>query len=206
MSPTANAIADRIYAAVKQMVLDGAFRPGERIEAARLGDRLGSSATPVRAALHRLVGERLVEGRSSEGFHCPPITEVGLKDLYDWNGRILGVAAQLAWPAPARSAAEASQAPDPETGKGAAALFSALARRTGSLACLLSVKALNDQLHAARRLEPQVLEGMDPELTELAGLLHAPDASGFRQALALYHRRRLRAAPQLVSLLHRLTP
>lgn len=51
----------RVYAAIKQQLLEGAFRPGERIEPAILSDELGASVTPVRDALHRLAGERLVE-------------------------------------------------------------------------------------------------------------------------------------------------
>ncbi|MDR3511056.1 MAG: GntR family transcriptional regulator [Caulobacteraceae bacterium] len=156
MSPAGNPTSERIYAAVKQRVLEGVFRPGERIEAPRLAEALNSSLTPVRAALQRLVGEHLVEARPSEGFHRPPVTEISLKDLYEWNGRIAALAAQLAWSA---APGQALEGPEPAPPAAAAALFSTLARRTGSSACALALAGLNDQLHAVRRLEAQVLGG-----------------------------------------------
>lgn len=206
MNPAAHASGDRIYPAVKRKVLEGAWRPGERIEAARLAETLNSSLTPVRAALQRLVGERLVEARPTEGFHRPPVTEVGLKDLYDWNGRIVVLAAQLAWPPPSGQIADIPELSGVTPGAAAAAVFAALARRSASTSCALTVEGLNDQLHAARRLEPLALDGLEAEITELARLLGEPDGGGFRQAATAYHRRRVRATPALVELLYRPAP
>ena len=206
MNPAINPTSERIYAAVKQRVLEGAFRPGERIEAARLAETLNSSLTPVRAALQRLAGEHLVEARPSEGFHRPPITEVSLRDLYEWNGRIAVVAAQLAWPAPSGQAHDERTFATQSSATTSAALFSALARRTGSAACVLALDGLNDQLHAARRIETHVLGELEAELADLVHLFNEADGAGFRQALAAYHRRRVRATPQLVDLLHRPAP
>ncbi|MGH1557293.1 GntR family transcriptional regulator [Caulobacter segnis] len=55
----------------KTQLLDGVYQPGERLDAAVLAERYFWSITPVRAALHRLAGERLVEARSNEGFTAP---------------------------------------------------------------------------------------------------------------------------------------
>lgn len=206
MNPAAPPSGDRIYAAVKRKVLEGAWRPGERIEAARLAETLNSSLTPVRAALQRLVGERLVESRPTEGFHRPPVTEVGLKDLYDWNGRIVLSAAQLAWATPSGQRAEIPDLSGASPGAAAAAVFATLGRRSASASCALTLEGLNDQLHTARRLEPLALEGLEAEIAELARLLGEPDGGGFRQAAAAYHRRRARATPALVELLYRPAP
>ncbi|QCI78807.1 GntR family transcriptional regulator [Hankyongella ginsenosidimutans] len=44
-----------------------------KLEPAGLAAELNSSVTPVRDALHRLAGERLVESWTSEGFHLPHV-------------------------------------------------------------------------------------------------------------------------------------
>jgi DNA-binding FadR family transcriptional regulator len=195
--------SERIYRAIKQQVLNGGFRPGERIDAVGLAEAMASSLTPVRAALQRLVGERLVEARPSEGFHRPPVTEVGLKALYDWNGRVVLLAAQLAAsePEPARPADSPGGAEFAPTE--AARLFSGLARRTGNAACAETIAGLNDQLHAVRRLEADVLGDVDTELQALAVVLEGGALAAQRQAIIAYHRRRIGAAPALVNRLYR---
>ena len=50
-----------------------------------LADELNASVTPVRDALHRLTGERLVEAPRHEGFRVPMITETMLRHLYAWH-------------------------------------------------------------------------------------------------------------------------
>jgi DNA-binding GntR family transcriptional regulator len=127
--PTGN----RIYAAVKQQLLSGAFRPGERLDAARMAEWHAASITPVRAALHRLVGEGLVVTESGEGFHTPGVSEASLRDLYAWNGRCLQSAWQLAASqGPAADAvlgqAAADLAADLDPAAGASSMFAAIAR------------------------------------------------------------------------------
>src|SRR5690349_24957565 len=76
---------ERVYAAIKQRLRDGAYRPGTRLEPAALSDELNASVTPVRDALHRLTGERLVEAPRHEGFRAPMMTETLLRQLYAWH-------------------------------------------------------------------------------------------------------------------------
>src|SRR5574338_228961 len=83
---------DRVYAAIKQRLRDGVYRPGTRLEPATLSDELNASVTPVRDALHRLTGERLVEAPRHEGFRVPLVTESMLRQLYSWHLDILLVA------------------------------------------------------------------------------------------------------------------
>ena len=89
---------ERSYATLKQMLRDGVFAPGARLEAIRLSDELGVSMTPVRDVLHRLAGERLVEASSREGFHVPRFTEAALRDLYEWNSALLSMAVRTRRP------------------------------------------------------------------------------------------------------------
>src|SRR5256885_14478398 len=76
---------ERVYAAIRQRLREGAYRPGARLEPALLSDELNASVTPVRDALHRLTGERLVEAPRHEGFRVPMMTETTLRHLYGWH-------------------------------------------------------------------------------------------------------------------------
>src|SRR5256885_13578516 len=76
---------DRVYAAIRQRLREGLYRPGDRLEPALLSDELNASVTPVRDALHRLTGERLVDAPRHEGFRVPMMTETLLRYLYAWH-------------------------------------------------------------------------------------------------------------------------
>ncbi len=52
---------DRAYLLIKQAILDGTIKPGERLDDAELREWLGISSTPVRQALYVLSVEGLVE-------------------------------------------------------------------------------------------------------------------------------------------------
>ena len=80
---------ERVYAAIKQRLRQGAYRPGERLEPALLSDELNARVTPVRDALHRLTGERLVDAPRHEGFRAPMLTETTLRHLYLWHRDLL---------------------------------------------------------------------------------------------------------------------
>lgn len=92
MSP--GATFERVYNELKRMLAEGELPPGSPIEPALIGRQLASSITPVRDALHRLTGERLVEAPSHNGFRVPLPSEAALRDLYNWNGLVLGLAAK----------------------------------------------------------------------------------------------------------------
>lgn len=59
--PTRTLIRDRVYAQIKQAILDGTLQPGERLDDAELVRWLNASRTPVRQALYVLTVEGLVE-------------------------------------------------------------------------------------------------------------------------------------------------
>jgi hypothetical protein len=204
-----NPTSARIYRAVKHQLLGGAFRPGEHLDAAQLAEHLAASITPVRAALHRLAGEQLVDARAGAGFHAPGMTEVSLRDLYVWNGYIL----QLAWqispqgiPAkavdPRSGAAPGAQRHDEPTAT--ERLFRTLGEVSGNEQCIVAIDGLNDRLHFARLLEVRLFADLDQELAALTGVLASERAADIRHAITNYHRRRVRATADLVQLMHRL--
>ncbi len=88
-------VSTAVYDAVKEMLFDGTWVPGDRIDRKALAVRLGVSPTPVNDALHRLTGEGLVESRIRDGFFVPDYSDEDLADLFAVRAGIEGVAARL---------------------------------------------------------------------------------------------------------------
>ncbi|WP_339392368.1 GntR family transcriptional regulator [Brevibacterium metallidurans] len=62
-----------VYARIKAMILDGTVPPGERITIDRIARELGVSQTPVREAMQRLEGDKLVRTRQPRGYATTPL-------------------------------------------------------------------------------------------------------------------------------------
>ena len=104
---------DRVYLALKEQVAAGSFAPGDHLEPAVIGEDLNASITPVRDALHRLVGERIVEAPRNDGFRVPAPTEAELRDLYGWNRDLLDLALRKRSPGAGGAALYAARQADP---------------------------------------------------------------------------------------------
>lgn len=190
---------ERIYDALKDRILASDFRPGERLDPAKLGSELNSSVTPVRDALHLLTGEGLVQTRPSDGFHAVVIDAPALEDLYDWNAEILFLAIRR-WldRAPAPPLKEKTGIED------AAMLFLAVARRSGNAEHGRAITSLSDRLHAVRSREHLLIPDAADELARMQDCFERGDRAGLRQAIQAYHRRRHRLAHDLVRALYRI--
>ena len=198
------ATLERVYDELKQRILNGAYRPGDRLEPAALADELGSSTTPVRDALHLLIGEHLLATRTGGGFFLPQIDEPALQDLYDWAAQILllalrdpGAARELAGPGGADAIGD-------DVASLTGALFERIAARSGNAEHLRALRSVNDRLHAARLAEPSVLERWRDELVEIEAAFDAGDPPRLRRGIRAYHRRRHRVAAGVVRALYRL--
>lgn len=86
----------RTLASLRQMLLRGDFRPGERISELSLVSRLGASRTPVRLAMDRLAQEGLLEVSPSGGFSARAFTIAEIYDAIDLRGSLEGTAARWA--------------------------------------------------------------------------------------------------------------
>jgi DNA-binding GntR family transcriptional regulator len=183
---------ERSYAALRHMLRMGELPPGSRLEAARLAEEFGVSMTPVRDVLHRLVGERLVEAISGEGFHVPRLSESELRDLYEWNAGLLSMAVRttpvgllattLAEPLAGESLAERARE-----------VFDRFAGCVANGELRIAMLAIDDRIHPYRMLEHDVFEANDDELAEIT----RADRTQM-QAIRRYHVRRMRAAADLV--------
>lgn len=196
MSP--GATFDRVYHELKRMLAEGELPPGTPIEPALIGKQIASSITPIRDALHRLTGERLVEAPNHNGFRVPLITEAGLRDLYNWNGQILALALRNMRPVQPNHRASVSP-PQSDKLDPIAGLFEEVALAGGNVEHLRTVEQLNDRLAPMRKVEPQLLDGTDEEHAKLRELFDRADRSGFATLLDRYHRRRFRAVPDLLA-------
>ena len=82
--------------ALRERILDGALRPGERISELSAVEQLGVSRTPVRAALARLAAEGLIDPLPSGGYAVRAFGEAEIFDAIELRGVLEGTAARLA--------------------------------------------------------------------------------------------------------------
>jgi DNA-binding GntR family transcriptional regulator len=183
---------ERSYGALRGRLRAGAFVPGARLEANRLADELGVSVTPIRDALHQLVGERLVDMSIGEGFRVPRISEAELRDLYEWLSAILSMAVRTTPPALLATAVEARSAQDALADQ-TAELFERVASAVPNGELRTAILVASDRIHPFRMIEHDLLRASEAELLELARVDPAQS-----QALKRYHLRRMRVAPELV--------
>jgi GntR family colanic acid and biofilm gene transcriptional regulator len=81
---------------LKQALLDGRLRPGERLVTRELAARLGTSPTPVREALLRLVAGGALEVAPSQAFQVPVLHAARYLELADIRRLLEGMAAERA--------------------------------------------------------------------------------------------------------------
>jgi DNA-binding GntR family transcriptional regulator len=194
---------ERVYAAIRDQLREGRFRPGDRLEPAALSDELNASVTPVRDALHRLTGERLVESPRHDGFRVPLLTEATLRHLYAWH-RDLVLLAISGRPGRERRLGEAlnravgmnAGAPSPDS------IFAALAHGSGNPEHGAALEAAAERLQPVRRAESLLLDAAEEESAEILDALRNRDSRRLRNSLVRYHRRRQRMVPELLERLY----
>jgi len=186
---------DRVYLALKEQLTSGRFAPGDHLEPAALGEELSASITPVRDALHRLVGERIVEAPRHDGFRVPAPLEAELRELYGWNRQLLELALRCAG---TRSAAPAIGEAD-GAATATADLFRRMARMAGNAEHEQAIDNLSDRLGALRIAEARIFDDSEEELAAMRGALEVGDLAALRRQIAAYHRRRQRFVPEILA-------
>ena len=81
---------------LRQLILDGHLKPGERVPELALVQHTGVSRTPIRAALTQLADEGLLEPSTSGGFLVRQFNEQEVFDAIDLRGTLEGAAARRA--------------------------------------------------------------------------------------------------------------
>ena len=193
---------ERVYAAIKQRLREGELRPGDRLEPALLSDELNASVTPVRDALHRLTGERLVEAPRHEGFRVPLLTETTLRHLYAWHFDLLMLAVMKKLvPIADEYSGETDRKSHGQLSERQNGVFLELAKASGNPEHLLALKALTEKLGPIQRFEEQILDVLESETRAIVQALKDRDRRALRRQLVQYHRRRQRIVPELLAMI-----
>jgi GntR family transcriptional regulator of vanillate catabolism len=88
--------AERALLGIRDLVLRGEFRTGERLPELALVELLGMSRTPIRAALQKLAEEGLLEASQPTGYTVRGFSETEIADAIEVRGTLEGLAARMA--------------------------------------------------------------------------------------------------------------
>src|SRR5579871_5171018 len=86
----------RATLALREMLVQGRFRPGERIREVPLAAQLNVSRIPLHLALERLAHEGFLEIRPTRGFVVQGFSTEDIYDAIELRGLLEGAAARLA--------------------------------------------------------------------------------------------------------------
>lgn len=89
-------LRDVVFNTLRQAILTGELKPGERLMEIHLADRLGVSRTPIREAMRKLELEGLVVMIPRKGAQVARITEKNLKDVLEVRRALDMLAVKLA--------------------------------------------------------------------------------------------------------------
>lgn len=85
-------VQERVYAALRDRLMRGAFEPGQKLKIGALASAFGTSAMPVREALNRLAAERAVESMPNRSVRVPSLSKNALEDLRQTRFAVEGLA------------------------------------------------------------------------------------------------------------------
>ncbi|ESQ78682.1 GntR family transcriptional regulator [Asticcacaulis sp. YBE204] len=195
---------EKVYAIIKQALMEGLFWPAQRIDNDRLKALVGTSHIPIREALRRLSAEGLVEAHRREGFSVPAVTEPGLEGHYEWLHVSVLYAARKGTPPRPDILAQIDfdgmrTLPIAEA---TSRFFLAIAIASGNDGMEASVRRANDCLHLVRTLKETLLPDRAAELENLIRTWQTGPLLAFETSLADYFQRRLAIVPEIVRLLH----
>jgi DNA-binding GntR family transcriptional regulator len=86
----------KVVRALTDDISTGALQPGERIDEARLAERLGVSRTPVREALNQLVAQRILVAGEKRGVRVARYTQEELSQIFEVMHEIEATCARMA--------------------------------------------------------------------------------------------------------------
>ncbi|QHJ01327.1 FCD domain-containing protein [Xylophilus rhododendri] len=89
-------LAPKIAEQLKQLIYEGAFAPGERLNEAELATRMGTSRGPVREAVRVLAGWGLVTPVPNRGAFVRQMSVREMLEVYELRAAVFGYAAERA--------------------------------------------------------------------------------------------------------------
>lgn len=88
-------LRDVVFNTLRQAILHGELKPGERLMEIQLANKLGVSRTPIREAIRKLELEGLVLMIPRKGAEVAEITEKSLRDVLEVRKALEELAVQL---------------------------------------------------------------------------------------------------------------
>jgi DNA-binding GntR family transcriptional regulator len=88
-------LGERAATVLRERILSGAFRPGERLVEAEIARQLGISRGPVREALGKLRAEGLVREEPRRGSFVARLTDEDIREIYELRAAIEAHSARL---------------------------------------------------------------------------------------------------------------
>lgn len=85
-----------VYLTLSDAIVKGQFQPNDRLRIRELADRLGTSVTPVRDAVLRLVQDRALVMRSSRDIRVPILSSAEYLEIRTIRMNLEGLAAETA--------------------------------------------------------------------------------------------------------------
>lgn len=188
MSP--GATMERIYAELKMRIMAGEFAPGTRLDPGHLAANMAASATPVRDALHRLAGERLVDSWHQEGFRQPIVSEADLRDLYAWTAALLGYALRAPSPLPTTLDAPVTGAEGDDYPARLARLYRSIALFSSNRELRHAIANVVERSHMFRDIEALVDPTCGDAVADLEDAFLDGRWADLRSKINAFHRRR----------------
>jgi DNA-binding GntR family transcriptional regulator len=195
----AGSTMERVYLDLKARIVGGAYPPGTRLDPFHLAKRLAASPTPVREALHRLSGERIVDSWHQEGFRQPIFAESDLCDLYLWSGAILGLALRDPVLQQSETAAMLPTMEVEDYPARVARLYRAVALLNGNREIRFAIVNMIERTEFFRSAEARSDPSAGHFLAAMEDAFRNADWAELRRKNALFHRRRVARAGRVVA-------
>lgn len=96
MSTENTSLSGRVFATLREDILNGKYNENEELREIAIGNELGVSRTPVREAIRQLELEGLVQIIPNKGAYVKGITPKDVKDIYMIRTSLEGMCARLA--------------------------------------------------------------------------------------------------------------
>jgi DNA-binding GntR family transcriptional regulator len=95
---TRSTLKNQIKEVLRERILNGYYRPGERLLVLKLARELGTSQAPVREALGELQSARLIESKPHAGMRVRMLGEKDVREIFAVRAALEECATRLATP------------------------------------------------------------------------------------------------------------
>ncbi|WP_020203269.1 MULTISPECIES: GntR family transcriptional regulator [Cupriavidus] len=89
-------LSSRVYDQIRSALMSGKYVPGERLRVAELAQSMGTSTTPVREAIFRLVSEQALEMTAATSITVPELDPGTVSEIQLMRTLLEGAAAEAA--------------------------------------------------------------------------------------------------------------